>query len=171
MSTRKRYIPYKHEIFSVFLYTIEKMKTGGWNQEEMIKTAKWFMEIDGHGGYNPPNDLEDKIEWIAGRIRRRIFEFPRMTAGHKRSKKNIEIEGYDYVYKHYIFTVLLHFKHHIRCQFDFTNYQKIVEKNISEHGCTDYKPADISGELLDKIITLYKKRIFDYPAIKGGIQK
>jgi hypothetical protein len=47
--------------------------------------------------------------------------------------------------------------------FDIRNYYQTVERNILINGHVDYKVAGISEESLDKIIHVYKKRIFEYP--------
>jgi hypothetical protein len=170
--TRKRYIPYKHEIFGVVIYTLEKMRRGEWNQDEMTGTAKYLMEMDGQKGYAPPQDLEEKIEKIVHRIGWRIFKFSRLSQKKKTKKGRKEAASYDYQYKHYLLIILLNFKHQIKvCDFDVKEYYKIIEKNITEHGWGEYEPFMITEDLLDKIITEYKKRIFEYHSAPGTLKK
>jgi hypothetical protein len=161
--TRKRYIPYKNEVFEIFIYTIEKIRTGEWDQEKIVGIAKYFLK--NKKDYDPPQDLEIKLEKIIKYISRRIFEYPRLVSGNRKTKKgHKKIESYDYAYKHYIFVILLNFRHHLKSGwFDLRRYCGTVEKNILTAGHVDYKAVGITEESLDRIIRAYEKRIFEYP--------
>jgi hypothetical protein len=173
--TRKRYIPYKYEIYCFFIYAIEKMKMGEWNQTEMIAVTQAILKRHGHEGYNPPGDMEDKITGIANRIGRRVFE-PAWRNGERsgggRKRPAMARESYDYSYKHYILVVLLNLKHQIVCGgFNYREYLSIVEKTLFGHGYTNYHPVHDPEEKIDKIIGVYENRIFEYPVKKRRQRK
>jgi hypothetical protein len=146
------------------------MRRGDWDQEKVIGISKHYLKNE--GAYEPPQDLEKKMEQILNYIARRIFKYSRPVLGGgdgKKGHKKNESHGYDYAYKHYILTVLLNFKHHMGDGFfNFNNYYKTVEKNILMIGHVDYKAAGINEEALDNMIRVYKKRIFEYKKAKGG---
>jgi hypothetical protein len=142
------------------------MKAGEWEQEQMMRAAKFFLQKQGYE-YTPPDDLAGKMEKILKQIEKRIFEYPRLVL--KRKVKQTGKESYDYVYKHYILTVLMNFKNHMGSGiFDYRNYYTMVERDIEAHGRPDYKVAGITEESLDAIISVYKKRIFKYRGLRGN---
>lgn len=165
--TRKRFTPYKHEVFGIFIYTSEKMRSGDWDQEKIIGTSKYFLNND---EYEPPHDLEAKMDQVIKYIGRRIFKYSwPVLIGREGKKSHKKSDSHDYAYKHYILAVLLNFKHHMRDgTFRCSNYYKTVEEKILMNGHIDYTVAAIGEEILDNIIDVYKKRIFEYKKFKGG---
>jgi hypothetical protein len=135
----------------------------------ILRTANWFLKRDGrHEGYQLPQDLEAKLEQILKHIGRRIFEYSWPSRNNGVRKINKKNESYDYAHKHYILIILLNFKYHIgNGWFNFKNYHEIIERNMLEHGHLDYKAAGITEESVDKIIRVYKERIFEYPKNAG----
>jgi hypothetical protein len=164
--TRKRYIPYKHEVFGIFMYTLEKVKAGDWDQEKIAGASKEFLKHE--AGYEPPGDLAEKLEQIVKYIGRRIFKYPGPALGGREGKKaHKKTGGYDYAYKHYILAILLNFKYRMGDGFfNFNDYRKTVDKNLKMSGHEDYKLTGFNGDLLDNIINVYKKRIFEYGKTK-----